>query len=42
MRFNKYEGGVNESGKSMGSTNNSLRHGGENDPISPSKKGTTS
>ena len=41
MRFNKYEGGVNESGKSMGSTNNSFRQGGEGDPVSPSKKGAT-
>ena len=42
MRFNKYEGGVNESGKSIASDNNSFRQGGEGDPISPSKKGTTS
>jgi len=45
LRFNKYEGGVNESGKSMGSTNNSIRFGADGNQdgnISPGKKGATS
>ena len=47
IRFNKYEGGLNESNKSMGSTNNSIRFGADGSQnmdgnLSPGKKCATS